>query len=1067
MQLAVLGPLEAADDDGRPVAIAGARVRALVTRLAVDAGRAVALGPLAQTVWGDTPPAEETNALQTLVSRARRALGGPSAITQSPAGYRLEVDPGCVDLHAFTALAASGGAAVRAGEYATAVRDLDAASALWRGDPLVDAVQFGDALAARVDQLTRLWLGVRGDRAEALLAGDPAQAPTLVGELEALALEHPLDERLAGQLVRALAIAGRQADALAAYERVRVQLADELGVDPSAELQQIQLAVLRGELAATAPAAPRRTNLKAQLTSFVGRDAEVARIAKTLEQNRLVTLVGPGGAGKTRLASEAAARCTDNAPDGTWLVELAQVSSGADVPQAVVAALGLRETHLIERRGAPPASRDALARLLEGLAGTQSLLILDNCEHVIEAAASLADQLLADNEQLRILTTSREPLGITGETLLAVPPLGQPAADAGAAEALEFPAVRLFADRAAAVRPDFSVDDTTIADVIEIVRRLDGLPLAIELAAARLRTLPVGEISTRLSDRFRLLTGGSRTALPRHRTLRAVVEWSWGLLSAPERTLAEQLSVFGSGITAESAAAVSDTPADVPELLASLIDKSLLAPVADGVRLRMLETIREYGMDQLGERGELVEMRRRHADYFADLLATAEPHLTQGDQLPWFKKIADEQDNILSALRFRCDDGDADGSLRIAIGLSAAAMLLGNHADVPGWVREALSTPGDADPQLTLIARALLTLNVAAGATNEVHASAEDKSDLAQLAEQLRDVDTTGRNSSIHLLRPAVAYFADLPELAADYIEQAAESDDPWARAAAGMFRASFAENEGDVAGMRAAGQQALTAFRAIGERWGITNSLRIVAQLAVLDGDLDAGATAYEEALALTQELRSHDDEGFLLSRLADLELRRGNLEAARRYTEQVAVRAEESGSTMEAVFALVVASGIERRAGDEDAARRTHKQALTALATLPEGHPAAAHISAMLLSDEMQQAMADGEPERAGEIATRAYTAGVDTHDSPVLAIVGVALADHRRACGDPVAAAQVFGAAARLRGSDDWTAIEVAQLRRDLIAELGAGTFATEYERGKALDREAAVERLRPTS
>ena len=358
-------------------------------------------------------------------------------------------------------------------------------------------------------------------------------------------------------------------------------------------------------------------------------------------------------------------------------------------------------------------SRDARTRLLEGLADAHALLVLDNCEHLIDACAHLADALLAHSPRLRIVATSREPLGITGESLFVVPPLGKDAA------------VRLFADRAAAVSPGFTLDVETRPLITGIVRRLDGLPLAIELAAARLRTLPLAEISRRLADRFRLLTGGSRTALPRHRTLRAVVEWSWELLTPAERLLAERFSVFPAAATPAAVAAVCAgsgcadgelAAGDADELLSSLVDKSLLQPLGDGTRLRMLETIREYGAEKLAARGEAGELRRRHAAHYSALMREAAPRLLTRDQLNWLTALRADRDNLLAALRYWCDTDDAGNALSLAVQL-AVMMLLGNDPDMallPGhdpdmaeWIGEALAVPGEADADLRTIAEML------------------------------------------------------------------------------------------------------------------------------------------------------------------------------------------------------------------------------------------------------------------------------------------------------------------------------------------------------------------------
>jgi predicted ATPase/DNA-binding SARP family transcriptional activator/tetratricopeptide (TPR) repeat protein len=1059
VQVAILGPLEVYDADGNPIEVTGARLRTLLMRLALDAGRPVPPGALVDAVWGDRPPADEANALQTLVSRLRRALGNAATVGQSPAGYRLGVEPDDVDAHRFERLWLDGSAALRDGAPAHASELLHAALALWRGPIEADA---GDAVRAAAVRLDELRVAAVVDRVTADVAlGNGASA---VPELEALTALLPLDERVAAAHVTALAHAGRQADALRAYERIRARLADELGVDPSTELQGAHLAVLRGEVdrIAADDAVP-RTNLKAQLTSFVGRDEEIARVGKALQENRLVTLVGPGGAGKTRLACEAGAKLLTR--DGVWLAELAPISDGADIAQTVLGALGLREKHLLDRRSSRVAL-DAEARLVDVLSDKAPVLVLDNCEHVIDASARLAEHLLGQCPDLRVLATSREPLGIIGEVVLAVPPLGQPVADAPSAIALEYPAVRLFADRAAAAQPDFSVDDTTVATVIDIVRRLDGLPLAIELAAARLRTLPLAEIAARLSDRFRLLTGGSRTALPRHRTLRAVVEWSWDLLGAAERLLVERLAVFPAGVTVDSAIAVGadeQVPAaDVPDLLVALVDKSLLHRVGDGVRLRMLETIREYGVERLGERGELEAVRRRHADHFALLLTTAEPYLTSGNQLPWFDLLTDERENIVAALRFRCDTGDADGALTVAIGLGGFAMMLGNHGDISAWMREALAVPGGTDDDLRWIARAMFAMNAVAGGSD----SGEVDGGLAELREvatSLRRVSVEG-HPMLGILRPAVAFFAGDEALSAQMIEESLGSDDPWLSAAARMFRANIAENAGDIESMRADIDDAIGEFRRLGERWGLANTLRGQGLIHTLDGELEQAEAAYAEAFDLMSQLRSHEDEAFLLVRLADIALRRGDTDRARALIHDAAETAEQTGSTIEAVFTMSMIAEIERQAGDLETARSLHRQAMTRVNALPTGHAAQQHARTIVLVLSARLAFGDGEREQALVLACDAYQAAVATHDLPITAMVGVVIADMAAQNGSAEAAAGILGAAARLRGADDLTSADISRQIAELRAVLGE-RFDVLYEEGKSLDRDAALKRLDP--
>ena len=562
LRVGILGPIELRVGFGEPVAVVGPRLRTLLIRLALEPDRVVLASQLVDAVWDGEPPAAATNALQSLVSRLRRLL--PDAVESHAAGYRVALEPEAVDAVRFERLALAG--RDRLHEDPAAARELlREALGLWRGPVLADAAnaRFAGAAIARLEELR---LGATEDRIDAELETGPSDA--LVAELDELATAHPLRERLHGQLMRALSMSQRQADALGAYERLRGRLADELGIDPSEELRAIHLGVLRGDLApkpdparaagaptaGAAPAhgtpppagpaadAPARTNLRAQITSFVGRGNDIARIEELLARWRLVTLTGAGGAGKTRLATEAGSRMVDRMPDGVWMVELAPVADPLDLPRAVLSLLGARELGLLARRGSgavPP-----MERIVQAIGDKRLLLVLDNCEHLVGAAADFADVLLARCPSVRVLTTSREPLGITGEALHPVGPLAMPDEDVTTAEALRYAAVRLFADRAAAGRPGFAVDEATVGPVLRICRALDGIPLAIELAAARLRALSPDQIAARLDDRFRLLAGGSRAALPRHQTLRAVVDWSWDLLSDAERMLARRLAVF-------------------------------------------------------------------------------------------------------------------------------------------------------------------------------------------------------------------------------------------------------------------------------------------------------------------------------------------------------------------------------------------------------------------------------------------------------------------------------------------------------------------------------------------
>jgi predicted ATPase len=1051
VQVAILGPLEVYDDGGTAVAVAGVRLRGLIARLALAGGQPVSTGALAEAVWDCALPAEVANALQTLVSRARRVLGGAAAVEQSAAGYRLAVTPDDVDALRFERLVAEGAMAE--------------ALALWRGPALVDAGDFAEPFARRLEEL-------RLDATITFLTRelDAGRAAVRVGELEALVAEHPLHEKLAGLLMRALAATGRQADALAAYEALRTRLADELGIDPGPEARAVQLEVLRGEIAAAAaPAGRARTNLRAQLTSFVGRTDEVARVGKALQTCRLITLVGPGGAGKTRLAAEVAAVVRDSAPDdaadGIWLAELASVTDAADVPQAVLGAIGLRESRLLPDGTQRITSRDARTRLLEGLADARALLVLDNCEHLIDACAHLADALLAHSPQLRIVATSREPLGITGESLFVVPPLD------------EDPAVRLFADRAAAVSPEFALDGESRPLIIDIVRRLDGLPLAIELAAARLRTLPLAEISRRLTDRFRLLTGGSRTALPRHRTLRAVVEWSWDLLTPAERLLAERFSVFPAGATPAAVATVcagggradGELTADgADELLSSLVDKSLLQPLGDGTRLRMLETIREYGAEKLAPRGEVGELRRRHAAHYSGLMREAAPRLLTRDQLSWLAVLRADRDNILAALHYWCDTDDARNALSLAISLSVMALLLGNDTEMAEWTGEALAVPGEADASLRTIAEALhvVTSVMDPAAEGTAPGAAADGIGAAYpgLAERLDALDIE-RYPVAGPLRPVYAMFVKDDGRMRVYLDQARAGRDEWLAATAWLMTAGMAEAYGNFDEMRTAAAEAVDRFRALGERWGLSMALRTIGSIQVVDADLDSAVATFTEASHLLTELGHREDLSQVQLRLAEIAARQGDLAKARELSAAARSAAESEGSPIDRGIVAAWWAAFEVTWGDIDAARLHQAAAERHLAQFGPAHPAREHLEALVAATGTRIAIADMDLRAAREQAARSYRAAVGAEDLPLLAQASGTTAELALALGQPERAAELLGAGAVARGADDPTEPTALQLVPLLRASLGDARYEACYASGRALARPEAIERLDP--
>ena len=1038
----MLGLMEVRSDDGTPVEITGARLRTLLTLLALDAGRVVTTARLIDGVWGEDPPAEATNALQALVSRLRRALPEP-AVESTPAGYRLAVPPDAVDLHRFEQLAAQGRAALRQ-DPARAATILRQAEELWRGPALADAATaaFARAPLARLEELR---LAVLGDRIE---AGLPRAD---LAELEELVAAHPLRERFAALLMRALCHAGRAGDALAVHARVRDALADELGADPSAELAALHLEILRG---GETPTDHPHTNLRAGLTSFVGRDTDLARVSAMVRDCRLVTLTGPGGSGKTRLATEVARALLDEIRD-VWLVELAPVSDGGDLPQAVLFALGIRVQALLGSTPAlatPPEAADPIDRLAAALSTRPLLLVLDNCEHLVGPAAALAHRLLGDCPQLRVLATSREPLGITGETLWPVDPLPLPPADASRDRAMTYPSMRLLADRASAVRPGFAVDDRTALHMIHICRALDGMPLAIELAAARLRTMSPEQVATRLHDRFRLLTGGSRLALPRHQTLRAVVDWSWDLLDDAERILLRRLAVFAGGATLEAAeqvcAGADLPPDDVLDVLSALVDKSLVVLV--GTRYRMLETIRAYGLERLAEAGETERVRWAHAECFGRLAETAEPHLRRAEQLEWLGRLDADHDNLNAALRTAIAAGDARTAQWFLANVGWYWWLHGHKAEGGELAAEALVVPGEGTPaevrSVAFAIGALLSLD-------GLHEGDRALRYFTTAVDTAEGVDRA-RHPLLRLIGPikeVMRTFGRPTEPMNRHVADVlAHDDDPWVAGTALAMRAHAFLNAGRMhAEAESDFRAALASYRSVGERWGMSFALCSLGDLIAWRGELATAAELYQEAIVLFAQLVINEDLVRYRLRLADLLLQLGRaaessaiLAAARRDADRLGLPECLAGvAHAEADFA--------RRGGDLEAAGVD----LARARMLAAHGSVAAQFRAMIAASLGYLEIAKGDLAAATARHDEALDLALDSNDAPVIAHALVGAADLSLHRGDPRHAAAVLGASVAIRGVPDLSSADAVRVEAATRAALGDEVFAEAATRGRS--------------
>ena len=1042
------------------VPVSGARVRGLLVRLALAGGRAVDPGALVDALWPEERPADPANALQSLVSRLRRMLGGADAVAQVDGGYRLAVDVDDVDALRLERLAAAGRDRLRAGDPGSAAALLGEAVAL-RGEPaVVEAV--APAVATR---LARCSVEAEADLAEAELALGRAEAAA--GRLTAQLAEHPADERAAALLMDALAAQGRQAEALNLYERVREALADRLGADPGAALRERHLRLLRsGETVPAEPRADPGSNLPAPLTSFIGRDEDLARIDTLLAGGRLVTVVGPGGAGKTRLAVEAGRRHHHEYRDGTWLVDLASVTEPAKVGGAVLAAIGLRGAALFEGSGRMRAGSGELDVLADQLNGRESLLVVDNCEHLVDAVAQLISTLLPRCAGLRVLATSREPLAIDGEALVPLGPLTLPGPDATVDQIRRTASVRLFTERAAAVRPGFDVDEQTVGDIVRVVRGLDGMPLALELAAARLRTLSLAELAAGLSDRFRLLTTGNRTALPRHRTLRAVIAWSWDLLGEHERTVADRVSVLPGGVTPDSATAVCAgtpvPPAEVPDLLAALVDRSILQLAPDPGRYRMLETLREYGIERLAGQGALGAVRDLAARHLSDLVARHDPQLRGPGQLTALRVMHSEYDNALAALRHLCDTGDADGAVSLALDLAWYWQMLGRHTDAAYWLGEALALPAGGPTLDRDCAEAVLLLN-RIGSQPGVDPIRDREAHLRNLADRLlAHPSLPGLSGALTAL---TLFFIQRTDAALAIIQNLVDGPDLWLSGLARTFRAQISENEGNLDQVRVDVDAALAAFRGVGDRWGMATVLPIRALLRQYDGDLDGALADLGEARARAREFGSLSlsDEVFIDLRWVDLYMRLGDEARAIAMLDAARDRALRSATPELGVLVTALEAALWVRIGDLD--RAAELIAVAEAGTAGQSPFGGDHGRALVGSVRAYLCVEQGDAAGAATALDRAYAAAVQTGDMPILSMVAVTAARLAEHYGRHRDVALLLGAAARLRGTHDRTDRLIRAMANRSRAALGEDAFAEAYQAGWQLESRAASAQVDP--
>ncbi|MFI1921462.1 BTAD domain-containing putative transcriptional regulator [Streptomyces sp. NPDC020377] len=1045
----LLGPIQVYADDVTPVGVGGVRLRMLLARLALEEGRAVSVDSLVDGLWGEEPPADAANALQALVSRLRRALRGSASVESASGGYRLSVRAEDVDVHRFEDLTARGRRELAAGRAGEAASLLGTALGLWQGAALADVLDapFAGPVATRLDDLRT---AAAEDRCDAELR--LGRYGEVLADLEAAGAERPLSERVAGLRMRALSAAGRQSDALAVYEAIRERLDDELGVVPSAELREIHLALLRGELETPAERAEAAASrLPARLTSFVGRDAELSGLSRQLAHSRLVTIVGPGGAGKTRLSFEAATRDRAHPRGRVWFVPLAGVSAPDQLADAVLGALSSTDGRLYE---AGQGQRATPVERMAGLFGSgDALLLLDNCEHLVEAAAELAAELLDQLPELRILATSREALAITGESLCHLGPLDVPTGSPEPAEAAQSPAVRLFVERAAGVRPDFTLDDLTLDAVVEVCRRLDGMPLALELAAAKLRSMSVEQIARRLDDRFRLLASGSRTALPRQRTLLALVEWSWDLLDEPERILARRLSVFPGGATVPALEAVCADPslpaADIPYVLDALVEKSLVDHADDGAgepRYRMLETVRAYAARQLADAESGDALTTRYAAYFLALAEEHEPRLRTGEQLRAIEVFDAEHDNLVLALRLVVDARDASLAARFAEAMFWYWGIRGMGTLLDAY-RAEVAGPDAMEAREAVRGRASVRAQDSVRAGVGRRPAVEGESATAR---EFHPAALLLRMSQVSF--PAGASGAGG---AAD--RSALDSPDPWVRAGAHLARDFALTEQGDLVTGAESRIEALRGFEEVGDRWGLVMSLLPIGRDHSLRGEYPQAIATFERTVALSSELGTEDYLYLSKARLARERRRSGDLAGAFRDLRAAHRQAREHGQLRLEANILVGLANVYRRAGDLAQSDAT----LDRLEALSARRPSLRELARdLIVSTRVENRLAEGDAVRARALLPEAAGALFGQGAGAALAWVAELLGGLRALEGAPEEAAKSLGMSQVMRGAFDRGEPEWRELIERIVATLGETGFRKAYEDGAAYSRADAL-------
>ena len=902
VQIRILGPVQALDA-GEPITLGGMRERSLLALLALSPGQTLSSDHIIDQLWGEDLPANPANALQALVSRLRRAIGPEVIVTRAP-GYVLDVEPEAVDATQFRTLVEAAAGETdpvrRGGQYREAL-------SLWHGAPLAEFPfeEFTQRDRAALEELHLL--AVEARISADLESGGGAE---LVPELEELIAAHPLRESLRASQMLALYRAGRQAEALRAYTAARNVLAEELGIEPGPQLRALEESILMQdpELRAADAPARRRSMLPARLASFVGRDTEMSEVAEAFATSRLVTLTGAGGAGKTSLAIEVGRTLEVEYPDGVWLVELAPVVDPARVADAAVTALQLEQVASLG--GDAPERVAVTALIVEYLRNRKALLIMDNCEHVIEAAAGVVETVLLACPSVEVLATSRDRLGIPGELLWRVPSLDSSAA-----------AVDLFIERAQAVNPAFMPNTDEREIVAAICAKVDGMPLAIELAAARVRSLPVNEILRRLESDIAVLSGGPRSATHRQQTLRGTIDWSYQLLDGQEADLFASLSVFHGSFALEAAEAVaSDKVDDVLGSVERLIDSSMVAPVTAG-RYRMLETLRVYAGEKLDD-GVDIAMAQL-LQHFTVVLAPAQNGLRGPEQLEWLDRIEADHDTIRAVLDWALVNAPDDG-LQLASMLGWFWYLRGNSTEAKERFETLLDASGSD------------ALACARGDAHFFGALSDARPELgrAGFVAARAAYEEAGFIPGVANAKAMIAAFGFEMDETIALLNEAAELSAgvgyEWGVALIRFLQIGVASNGNDFELAGRLAEEATARFAELGDGWGQGYSLYFGGSVWRALGEYEKAEAAFRAALGHARPMRLRREMAPVMSELGSIATMQGDFEDAERWLSEAQRYADEVPFAGSQGMVRNARGRLARMRGDLEEALRLHEEAM-----------------------------------------------------------------------------------------------------------------------------------------